>query len=77
MYLHVAHVIHATRYMHTAGNRSAAYLAPSLATASEAHNGVGLHMGHDVLQVLHVGRVICPCHDLLVLGQLIPSAGGH
>ena len=61
----------------TGQNKSIVYLAPSLATASEANYGVGLHMGNNVLQVLHVGCVISACHDLLVLGQLISSAGGH
>ncbi len=38
---------------------------------------MGLHMLHDLGQVLHVGSVILARHDHLVVRQLIPSAGGH
>ena len=47
-----------------------AHLVKGWAAAREADEDVGLHMGDDLLQVLHVGRVVCASH-LHSINQLI------
>lgn len=42
------------------------YLAPSLSTASEANDGMGLDIFDYLCQVLHVGGTVCACEYLLV-----------